>query len=76
MNNKDGCEKHPHMDMDEHCECRTIIINIISFIKSDKCTLLSIKCFVNILEFELFVRTTMVTIEVYLKIKLVIFIYQ
>ena len=23
MNNKDGCEKHPHMDMDEHCECGT-----------------------------------------------------
>ena len=36
----------------------------------------TIKCFVNILALELFVRTTMVTIEVYLKIKLVIFIYQ
>ena len=36
----------------------------------------NIKCFVNILAFELFARTTMVTIEVYLKIKLVIFIYQ
>ena len=36
----------------------------------------TIKCLVNILAFELFVRPTMVTIEVYLKIELVIFIYQ
>ena len=21
MNNKNGCEKIPHMDMDEHCKC-------------------------------------------------------
>ena len=68
MNNKDGCEKHPHMDMDEHCECGTIITNYYYMLYQK--LIKSIKCFVNILAFELFV--TMVTIEVYLKIYLLI----
>ena len=30
MNNKAGCEKYPHMDMDEHCECwRTVQVAVL-----------------------------------------------